>query len=563
MTLAALVPLPVVLPLLGAGINLLAGMRVRLQNLVTVVTLVAMLGISGVLLWATDNQGIQVVAVGGWELPFGIALVVDRLSALMLVVSMFVTLSVFIYAVGQEMTDDSDQSPVSVFNPAYLILCAGVAASFIAGDLFNLYVGFEMLLVASFVLITIGVTPERVRVGATYIVVSLLSSLIFLGSIGFIYAATGTVNMADLAVKLSMLPDDVQLFLHIALLLGFGIKAAVFPLSFWLPDSYPTAPAPVTAVFAGLLTKVGIYAIIRTETLLFFSQSLRTPLLIVAGLTLIVGILGAVAQTDLKRMLSFTLVSHIGYLLFGVALGTELGLAAALYYTVHHIVVQTTLFLAVGLIEQRTGTTKISALGGLMTLSPALSWIFLIPALNLGGIPPLSGFIGKVALFFAGVFDADWLTITLVAIGALTSLLTLYVMGRTWNQVFWRSPVEAPKRLPETEQLISQIKAIKGARAIGATEPDREKLPGPMARPAVLMLAVSIALTVFAGPLWRTAENAAANLIDPRIYVSAVFEVGQDETPNPDGKSVPPGYSEDIPEASDQHEGAHERGGEQ
>ena len=563
MTLAALVPLPVVLPLLAAGINLLAGTRVRLQNLVTGVTLMAVLGISGVLLWATDKQGIQVVAVGGWELPFGISLVVDRLSALMLVVSMLVTLSVFIYAVGQEMLDDANQSPVSVFNPAYLILCAGVADSFIAGDLFNLYVGFEMLLVASFVLITIGVTPERVRVGATYIVVSLLSSLIFLGSIAFIYAATGTVNMADLAVKLSMLPEDIQLFLHIALLLGFGIKAAVFPLSFWLPDSYPTAPAPVTAVFAGLLTKVGIYAIIRTETLLFFGQSLRTPLLIVAGLTLIVGILGAVAQTDLKRMLSFTLVSHIGYLLFGVALGTELGLAAAVYYTVHHIVVQTTLFLAVGLIEQRTGTTKISALGGLMTLSPALSWIFLIPALNLGGIPPLSGFIGKVALFFAGVLDADWLTITLVAIGALTSLLTLYVMGRTWNQVFWRSPVEAPERLPETEQLIKQIKAIKGARAIGADEPARQKLPGTMARPAVLMLAVSIALTVFAGPLWKTAENAAANLIDPRVYVSAVFEVGQNGSTGPDGKSVPPGYADDTPEASDQHEGADQRGGEQ
>lgn len=563
MTLAALVPLPVVLPLLAAGINLLAGTRVRLQNLVTGVTLMAVLGISGVLLWATDKQGIQVVAVGGWELPFGISLVVDRLSALMLVVSMLVTLSVFIYAVGQEMLDDANQSPVSVFNPAYLILCAGVADSFIAGDLFNLYVGFEMLLVASFVLITIGVTPERVRVGATYIVVSLLSSLIFLGSIAFIYAATGTVNMADLAVKLSMLPEDIQLFLHIALLLGFGIKAAVFPLSFWLPDSYPTAPAPVTAVFAGLLTKVGIYAIIRTETLLFFGQSLRTPLLIVAGLTLIVGILGAVAQTDLKRMLSFTLVSHIGYLLFGVALGTELGLAAAVYYTVHHIVVQTTLFLAVGLIEQRTGTTKISALGGLMTLSPALSWIFLIPALNLGGIPPLSGFIGKVALFFAGVVDADWLTITLVAIGALTSLLTLYVMGRTWNQVFWRSPVEAPERLPETEQLIKQIKAIKGARAIGADEPARQKLPGTMARPAVLMLAVSIALTVFAGPLWKTAENAAANLIDPRVYVSAVFEVGQNGSTGPDGKSVPPGYADDTPEASDQHEGADQRGGEQ
>src|SRR5699024_10855566 len=260
-------------------------------------------------------------AIGGWQPPAGIVLVADRLSSLMLIVSSLVTLCVLVYALSQDANDDSNETPISVFNPSYLVLCAGIAHSFLAGDLFHLYVGFEM---------TLGATAERIRAGVTYVIISLVSSVIFLAAIGIIYAATGTVNMAQLAERLSQLPADVQMILHVMLLLGFGIKAAIFPLSFWLPDSYPTAPAPVTAVFAGLLTKVGIYAIIRTETLMFAESSLRVPLLIAAGLTMLVGILGAIAQSEIKRIVSFTLVSHIGYMLFGVALGTNVGLSAAI-----------------------------------------------------------------------------------------------------------------------------------------------------------------------------------------------------------------------------------------
>ncbi|MFD5329881.1 proton-conducting transporter membrane subunit, partial [Streptomyces sp. NPDC127092] len=210
--------------------------------------------------------------------------------------------------------------------------------------------------------------------------------------------ATGTVNMADLAVKLGELPTDVQMVLHVLLLVGFGIKAAVFPLSFWLPDSYPTAPAPVTAVFAGLLTKVGVYAMIRTETLLFPGEHVNALLLVVAALTMVVGILGALAQTDIKRILSFILVSHIGYMIFGLGLATEAGLAATVYYVAHHITVQTALFLVTGLIENRAGTANIDRLGSLAKVSPFVSVLFLVPALNLGGIPPFSGFLGKVGL---------------------------------------------------------------------------------------------------------------------------------------------------------------------
>ncbi|MFC7535720.1 proton-conducting transporter membrane subunit, partial [Actinoplanes sp. GCM10030250] len=241
---------------------------------------------------------------------------------------------------------------------------------FLAGDLFNLYVGFEILLAASYVLITINANKSRIRDGTTYVVVSLLSSLIFLTAIGLIYAATGTLNLAQLAGRLDALPDSLQLALQSMLLLAFGIKAAVFPLSAWLPDSYPTAIAPVTAVFAGLLTKVGVYAIIRTQTLLFPDGPAAKVLLVAALMTMTVGILGAVAQSDIKRLLSFTLVSHIGYMLFGIGLASDAGLSGAIFYVVHHIIIQTTLFLAAGLIERRGGTTTLDRLGGLARLAP-------------------------------------------------------------------------------------------------------------------------------------------------------------------------------------------------
>ena len=229
------------------------------------------------------------------------------------------------------------------------------------------------------------------------------------------------------------------------LLVAFGIKAAVFPLSTWLPDSYPTAPAPVTAVFAGLLTKVGVYAIIRAHSLLFPSGGLDPMLLVAALLTMLVGILGAIAQSDIKRLLSFTLVSHIGYMVFGIALSSQLGMSGAIYYVAHHIVVQTTLFLVVGLIERQAGASTLQRLGGLAAASPMLAFVFVVPALNLGGIPPFSGFIGKVALLEAGAQNGSVLAWLLVGGGVLTSLLTLYVVARVWTKAFWRSREDAPE----------------------------------------------------------------------------------------------------------------------
>lgn len=531
--MTALIPLVVLIPLAAAALTLaLPGYR-RAQQLITVVALAAVLALSAAFMWAVDTQGALVMEVGGWAAPFGIALVVDRLSALMLAVSATVLLGVLLFSLGQGLADGYEETPVSIYYPTYLVLGAGVCNAFVAGDLFNLYVGFEILLVASYVLITLGGTQARIRAGITYVVVSLVSSVLFLASIGLVYAATGTVNMAQLSIRIAELPSNLQLLLNLALLIAFGIKAAVFPLAFWLPDSYPTAPAPVTAVFAGLLTKVGVYAIIRSQTLLFVDSSVDQVLMVVAALTLIVGILGAVSQLDIKRLLSFTLISHIGYLIFGIAMASAAGYAATIYYIAHHIIVQTTLFLAVGLVERHAGTTSLTELGGLLQSAPLVAVLFFIPMLNLGGIPPFSGFIGKLGLFNAAAELQTPAAYWLMGMGALVSLLTLYALARAWSLAFWRSKAaavggpEAP-RPTTTEALVLRnredalLEQLHNAPDAQPRQQQRET-PKLMVGATTGMVVVSLTLTVFAGPLYAYASRAGEALTQPAQLVERVL----------------------------------------
>ncbi|MGW0023162.1 Na+/H+ antiporter subunit D [Rhodococcus sp. NPDC003383] len=519
---AALIPLPVLIPLLAAAATLILGRRPRAQRYVTVTALTASLLVTGLLLYLADRDGIAVLQIGGWEAPMGISLVVDRLAALMLVVSGIVLLAVMLFAVGQGIHDGNEQQPVSIFLPTYLALTAGVNIAFLAGDLFNLFVGFEVLLAASFVLLTLGASADRVRAGVSYVMVSMVSSLIFLVGMAFAYAATGTLNLAHMALRLDDVPSGTCAAIFGVLLVAFGIKAAVFPLSAWLPDSYPTAPAPVTAVFAGLLTKVGVYAIIRAHTLLFPGGELDNVLLIAGLLTMLIGILGAIAQNDIKRLLSFTLVSHIGYMIFGVGLSTEMGMTGAVYYVAHHILVQTTLFLVVGLIERQAGSASLRRLGGLALASPLLAVLFLIPGLNLGGIPPFSGFIGKIALLQAGAEDGSALAWLLVAGGTVTSLLTLYVIARVWSKAFWRARADAPEG--DLADVAPSALIDESSEDIAFDErADVGRMPLAMLVPTAGLVAVGLALTVFAGPLLDISERAAANLMDRSVYIEAVL----------------------------------------
>ena len=524
-----LVPLPVVLPLVAAGASIALARFPWVQRLLSLVVLASVSVAAAVLLVHVDSEGTVAVQMGAWPAPFGISLVADRLSALLVLVSSLVTLAVLVYAVGQGIADARAETgtrmPVSVFHPVYLVLSAGVSLAFLTGDLFNLFVAFEVMLCASYVLITLTGSAAQVRAGMTYVTVSLLASVLFVTAVGLIYAATGTVNLADLALRLQETPPGLRLALGLFLLVVFGVKAAIFPLFFWLPDSYPTAPAPVTAVFAGLLTKVGVYAIIRTQTLLFPEEldgATGTVLLAIAALTMLVGILGAIPQDDLKRILSFTIVSHIGYMIFGLGLASVAGLTGAVLYTVHHIVVQTTLFLAGGLVERRMATGSLHQLSGLLHLAPFTALLFLLPALNLAGIPPFSGFVAKLALVQAGVVDGSATAYVLVAASIGTSLLTLYVMARIWGGAFWGTP-SRPHADPDATDTL----------AVGTLQ-----VPRLMTGVTAVVVALGVAgLVVVAGPLYGVASRAADDLVQRTPYTTAVLGQG--------GRLVGPGPGAD------------------
>jgi len=482
-------PVPVLLPMFGAAATLLLGRRPRLQRWVSIATLSGVVVVVALLGWEAHVHGVQTLWFGAWPGTAGIVMVADRLASLMLLVASLVSLAVLVFSTGQDEAEVRAETPVSIFHPTFLLLCAGVSNAFLAGDLFNLFVGFEILLFASYVLLTLGGTGARIRAGSIYAVVNLLSSSLFLVAIAMIYAATGTVNLAQLSQRLAELPPDVQGILQAMLLTVFGIKAAVFPLSAWLPDSYPTAPAPVTAVFAGLLTKVGIYAIMRTQTVLFPHRPLTDILLVLALATMLIGIMGAIAQSELKRLLSFTLVSHIGYLLLGIALATAGGLAASIFYTAHHITIQASLFLVAGLVARVGGSTSLDKLNGLASISPLLGALFFIPAMNLAGIPPFSGFIGKVGLLTASADLGTPLAWILVAGSVLTSLLTLLAIAKAWNRAFWGEPMKLHRT------------------------PGERLMPPVMVFATCALIVMSLALTFSAGWLYDYCQQAAASLL--------------------------------------------------
>ncbi|NUS43554.1 MAG: Na+/H+ antiporter subunit D [Mycobacteriaceae bacterium] len=520
----SLLALPVLLPLLAAAVTLVLGRRERAQQIVAITALAGVLGVSAVMLHLVDSHGTTALQIGGWSWPIGITLVADRLSVLFLLISSIVLLAVVVYAVGQGIRDGSDDQPTSIFLPTYLVLSAGISDAFLAGDLFNLYVGFEILLAASFVLLTLGASQDRIRAGVSYVMVAMSSSLIFLCGIAFAYAATGTLNMAQMATRLSYVPHGVRMAIFAVLLVAFGIKAAVFPLANWLPDSYPTAPAPVTAVFAGLLTKVGVYAVMRADTLLFPGPELDGVLMVCGGLTMIIGILGAIAQSDIKRLLSYTLISHIGYMIFGISLSGAFGLSGAIFYVAHHILVQTTLFLVVGLIERQAGSASLRRLGGLAKASPPLAVLFLLPALNLGGIPPFSGFIGKMVLLEAGAQKGSVLSWILVGASIVTSLLTLYAVARVWTKAFLRPRADAPEG--QFADAAPSALLDESTDVLFADRADVGRMPVLMVVPTVALVAVALALTVFAGPLLDVAGRAATDLRHRAVYMDAVQDAG-------------------------------------
>ncbi|MFI0407310.1 Na+/H+ antiporter subunit D [Actinomadura sp. 3N508] len=502
-----LVPLPFVLPLLGAALAMISRRRETWLRVLAPLVGAGVVAAAGGLVAAVARDGVIAVQVGGWPAPLGITLVADRLSALLLVVSAGVLLAIMLHAVGEGAGGLGRHEP-GVFYPAYLALTAGVCLLFLAGDLFNLFVAFEVMLASSYVLMTLTPTAERMRAGMTYTVVSLTSSILFLTALGLTYAATGTVNLADLSARVEALPPGTRSALGMLFLVVFGIKGAIVPMHLWLPDAYPAALTKVTAVFAALLTKAAIYALIRVQTLLFPHENGSWIMLALAAGTMLIGTLGALTHDDIHRVFSFTLVGHIGYMLFGLGLFSVAGLTGAILYLVHHIVVQATLFLVSDLMQGRTGETSLHRLGGLARLSSFIAVLFFVPAMSVSGVPPTSGFVAKLALFQAGLGEGRPLAYAVTGVAVLASVLTLMAMSRIWTLGFWRPRPEGVPE-PPAEPPDDDSYTRGGVRVMQSV--------------TAVMVVAGLLIAVFAGPLSSWSRRAAIDLLDPSAYRQAVL----------------------------------------
>jgi multicomponent Na+:H+ antiporter subunit D len=480
-------------PLLAAGIGLALSGRHRARDTVTLSGLAASTAAAVALLVVVRRDGPVVLRVGGWDPDLGIVLVADLFAALILVVAMATIFVVEVFAIGQRGTPSAANQ--TIVGPLLLVLTSGVSLAILTGDLFTLFVAFELILVSSYVLLTHQGRRDQIRSGMTYVVINLLASTLFLFGIAFVYAATGSVNFAVLAETIPDLNDGVRLGIGMWFLIVFGIKAAMFPLFSWLPDSYPTAATTVTAVFAGLLTKIGVYVLIRFHTLMGLDD-LGPVILVAAGVTMVVGVLGALAQDDVKRILSFHVISQIGYMLMGLGLFTVAGVAGAVLFLVHQIPVKTVMFLVGGLIEDDQGTSALDRIGGLAARRPMIALLFALPALSLAGLPPFSGFVAKLSLVDAGIADG---AIAIVVVSLVASVLTLLSMSKIWIGAFWRMPTE-PSRQPSSAASRRTMMSATG-----------------------LAVAGTIAVAVGAGPLWEMSEQIAVDLLDSAVYIELVL----------------------------------------
>ncbi len=488
---------PIVLPLVA---SIMVGLLIRSgrgRQLVSACAGIALLGIAVGLLMRVAQEGVVSVQIGNWPAPFGITLVADYLSASMVLITAVIGLATIVYSIG----DVQRRGLYGIFHPLLLVLLASVSGAFLAGDIFNLYVWFEVMLISSIALLVVGGTPAQVDGAVRYTALSLIATTLLLTGIGLLYGLTGTLNMADLHLRVQEVENQGTLTaIAVIFIVAFGIKSAVFPLFFWLPASYHTPQFAVSAIFSGLLTKVGVYALMRTFTLIFTNDVGYTHeiLLWLAGLTMVTGVLGAAAQDELRRILSFHIVSQIGYMILGLALFTRMGLLGGIFYVIHHIVVKANLFFVAGLVQRVGGSSELRSLGGLYRDSPLLAALFFIPAFSLAGFPPLSGFWAKFLLIRASIETHEY---WIAAVALVVGLLTAYSMTKIWLGAFWKArPSDAPAPLPMSRQ-------------------KRMLMVVPVAGLAVITLIIGL----YAAPLYEFADRAAGQLMDPSEYVNTVL----------------------------------------
>jgi multicomponent Na+:H+ antiporter subunit D len=484
---------PVAIPLAAAALTLLLRRWPTLQRAVMEAGVASMLGASALLLARCARGAPIVLNFGGWGAPFGVTFVADGLSAALCTVAGTVALAVALFA----RADIRARRRRAGFDPLFLAMLAAVNGAFLTGDIFNLYVWFELMLVTALGLLTLDRRPAQIDGAFRYATMSMMGATFMLVGIALLYGETGTLDMAHLSTMLAGRAPSVTLTASAYLLLaGLALKAGLFPLFFWLPASYHTAPISVSAALAGLLTKVAFYACLRIFVMVFGVSlgssavpGLPALFALLAASTMLVSVLAAIAQVDVRRLLAFHVVGQVAYLMMGLALTSRAGVAAAIFYTMHTMLVQAGLFLGAGAIARANRGGDLRSAGGLMRDQPLFALLFAVLALSISGVPPMSGFWAKFlvidAAFRGGSSWQAWLAVVALVTGALT----LYSMSALWTQAFWRT------------------------RDRGRTASRR--IPPAMLAAVGLLAACTLGIGLVVEPVARLARESAISLVPP------------------------------------------------
>lgn len=515
--------LPIVLPaMLAAFMVLAARYHLLIQRVLSVTGTLGLLALALGLFWQASEGTVSLYQLGNWAAPFGIVLVADRLSTLMVLLTCVLAVPVLLYAIGSGWDNRGRH-----FHPLFQFQLMGILGAFLTGDAFNLFVFFEVLLIASYGLMIHAGGQGRLRAGTQYVLYNLLGSTLFLFALGTIYAETGTLNMADLAMRVATLDAGDGAGIRVAavlLLLVFAVKAAILPLHFWLPASYSEAPAPVAALFA-IMTKVGAYCIIRFYTLVFppdleITQGLFDVWLMPAALlTVALGMAGVLGAKRADRMVAFSVIGSMGMLLAAVSVFTPAGISAALYYAIHSTFAAAALFLLIDVIRSRRGTAEVSFVDAPPLAGGALvAGMFFVAAIAMTGLPPLSGFLGKLLILDAArSADLMWWVWGVILVG---SLIAVVGFSRAGSQIFWKAHQSTPEPAEGDEApVVAEGQGVLPMVAIGG------------------LLALLVALTVAAGPMTRVLNATAAQLFNPERYLAVVLT-----TP---GKEITDHHAED------------------
>ena len=497
-----LVIYPLLLQMFLAIVLMFSWSRISWQKTISVVGSAVNLGVAIWLFTTVWRYGTQTVQAGNWAPPFGITFAVDTFSATLVLLTACAGLAVSGFSSGSVI-------PARLkfgFFPIFHFLLLGLNGAFITGDLFNLYVWFEIIIITSFVLLTIGGEKAQLEGAVKYFTLNILASIVFLTAIAVLYGLTGSLNMADLAGKVAAVENRTLVQVNALLfLVGFGIKSAVFPLYFWLPASYHTPPSAVSSIFGGLLTKVGVYALIRVFTLIFdIDMLLENVLLAIAVLTLFSGAIGAIVQNNIRKVFSYLVICHIGYMIAGLGMMTKMALTGAIFYLIHDIIVKTNLFMVSGVIYKIKATHSMRKLGDFYANYPKMSLLFAIPLFSLVGIPPLSGFWPKLSLIGAGWETENYLLISAII---FASFITLVVIVKLWSEVFWKKGEEIQK--PRNFPYFQKLTTVKKTQMIA---------------PIIFLSIVTLYIGFGAENIQRLSSRIAFELMDNQEYINAVLQ---------------------------------------